>query len=105
MSDAGVVWLRQVIELDKVSAAGEYAYREVTARCDAELAILEEHREWGADGPCMRCATWDTPPPGHERPPGSQFDLMGFLVPWPCETARLLASGYQHREGYAAHWT
>jgi hypothetical protein len=62
------------------------------ADCEAKLAILDEHgpfdpaSEW-LSGYCRTCGELD-----HHR------------VAWPCRTVRLLASAYQHRDGYATHW-
>ena len=58
--------------------------QDVIARCEAELAILDEHgpSEVAPDA-CRRC--------------------KGGLA-FPCRTVRLLASGYRHRPGYAEAW-
>ena len=103
-----VAWLRNEIEQDRVFAAACLArpmfgsdleaIAERVARCEAELAILDEHRgdpsEWGGRRPdgawqrqglvCMSCGHDD----GHSG------------VAWPCRTVRLLAGGYKHRPGY-----
>jgi hypothetical protein len=57
--------------------------RSAIARCEAELAILDEHAEGWQIGDPLRDCQWET---------------------WPCRTLRLVASGYRHREGYAQHW-
>jgi hypothetical protein len=68
--------------------------QDVIARCEAELAILGEHApQRDYPGKCQRCIT----------------DRKGYPEEWadddyPCLTVQLLASGYRHREGYAAHW-
>jgi Family of unknown function (DUF6221) len=64
-------------------------------RCEAELAILDEH----------------PPHPGTD-PPRCETCLDSRLLspeyweanPWPCKTVRLVASAYRHRLGYAEHW-
>lgn len=61
--------------------------RDTIARCEAELAILDEHGPDDTFGPgdvCC-CACGDRP-----------------QVPFPCRTVRLLAGGYRHRPGYPA---
>ncbi len=57
--------------------------RNTVARCEAELAILDEHADGWQIGDPLRDCQWEA---------------------WPCHTLRLLASGYKHREGYAQHW-
>ena len=63
--------------------------RDTIARCEAELAILDEHG--GAPGIdpgevcCVRCGDYPQ-------------------EPHPCRTVRLLASGYRHRPGYQEAW-
>ena len=84
---------------DRQVENGEHMARQnplnVIADCEAKLAILAEHAQWGAGGPCKRCADWST---------GGVFDIQGVLCLWPCQTVRSLASAYRHREGYADHW-
>ena len=66
--------------------------RDAVADCEAKLAILDEHGPNDTFGPddicCSACG--DVP-----------------QVPFPCQTVRLLASGYRHRPGFpvalAAH--
>lgn len=63
--------------------------RDVIARCEAELAILDEHR--AADGACpgeVCCITCGDYP----------------QVEYPCRTVRLLAGGYRFRPGYREEW-
>ena len=74
--------------------------QDVIARCEAELAILDAHAfdttgKFGSEGP-PRCTTCLSDRDGYEE----QWEAD----PWPCQTVRLLASGYRHREGYAEHW-
>lgn len=65
--------------------------QDVIARCDAELAILDEHED--IDGHCETCGNYD--------PTG----LHEHSVAAPCRTVRLLAQGYRHRDGWQADWT
>lgn len=63
--------------------------RDVIARCEAELAILDEHGPddtFGPDDLCC-CACGDRP-----------------QVPFPCRTVRILLGAYQHRTGFKAEW-
>jgi hypothetical protein len=61
--------------------------QDTIARCEAELAILDEHPPY-ADDPdhCARCQNW----------------LYAVAAPWPCTTIRALAWGYRHRRGFPA---
>jgi hypothetical protein len=109
MSDEkAVAWLRQVIEGDKVSATG-FGDREVTARCEAELAILDEHY----------ILTSDDKNPDYEefcvyRFPSHGYDFgcvcchyyaQGAVRNYGyCRTLAAVASAYRHREGYTEHW-
>jgi len=70
------------------------------ARCEAELAILDEHApdcvgEFGETVParCQRCIADRDPYP--ELWKGDSY---------PCRTVSLLASGYRHQPGYAEAW-
>lgn len=71
--------------------------RDTIARCEAELAILDEHHPEDADyrdgdgiertsRECITC-----------EPPGTPDN-------YPCPTVRLLAAGYKHWPGYRAEW-
>ena len=63
--------------------------RDTIARCEAELAILDEHGPddtFGPDDLCC-CACGDRP-----------------QVPFPCRTVRILLGAYQHRTGFKAEW-
>lgn len=69
----------------------------VIARCEAELAILDEHAPVKAGhGPkkdhlcCSACV--------------SVSDDAYLAIRSPCRTVRLLASGYKHRPGYREEW-
>jgi len=64
--------------------------QDVIARCDAELAILDEHED--IDGHCETCGNYD--------PTG----LHEHSVAAPCRTVRLLAQGYRHRDGWRGEW-
>ena len=61
--------------------------RSVIARCEAELAILDEHRAEAGCFPdelcCVTCGDFPQ-------------------VLFPCRTVRLLAGGYKHRPGFPA---
>lgn len=107
-----IAWLRPLVEADRKrwaeqvahlqgaphrlavtfssEIAGKIAYAEEQIfRCEAELAILDEHPpndSFGADDIC--CSTCGDVP----------------QVPFPCSTVRLLASGYRHRPGYREEW-
>lgn len=63
--------------------------RDVIARCEAELAILDEHGPddtFGPDDVCC-CACGDRP-----------------QVPFPCRTVRVLLGAYKHQPGFKAEW-
>lgn len=105
-------------------AAGEHIAandpRDTIARCEAELAILDEHapvadyppesiaehraRGWpeyqltmmAAMVYCARCHVWVD----DAREDESQCNPVGY----PCKTVRLLGHGYRHRPGYRAEW-
>jgi hypothetical protein len=94
-----VAWLRQVITANLEhyrQVAGSADAGEKGARCEAELAILDEHApaDFTAYGErlCRRCR-WDD----DER--GRDDDAHHWAV-YPCRTVRLLLSGYKHRPGY-----
>jgi len=64
--------------------------QDTIARCEAELAILDEHypQDRGESIPGADCGIcWHVGVPGASEP-------------YPCRTVRLLASGYKHRPGY-----
>lgn len=69
---------------------------DVIARCDTELAILNEH--YGPTA-CRMCSDRI---PDEMRTPGS--DLWLRQEPSPCKTVRLIAQGYRHRPGYQEAW-
>jgi hypothetical protein len=109
-------------EVDEANAAHVAANdpQDTIARCEAELAILDEHacvpdyppesiaehraRGWPEDRLkamaemvyCDRCHT----PVDDAREDESQ--CLGVI--YPCRTVRLLASGYRHRPGYREEW-
>ena len=63
--------------------------RDTIARCEAELAILDEHKpDRGIDPDEMCCTTCGDYP----------------QVEYPCQTVRLLGAGYRHRRGYLPEW-
>ena len=79
---------------------------DVIARCEAELAILDQHQPVSvAEGEfvvkrwqeCQEC--------------GPNNDLSGvYAVPgegesfWPCQTLRVLLGAYKHQPGFKAEW-
>jgi hypothetical protein len=74
--------------------------QDVIARCEVELAILDEHQfdttgKFGApDRP--RCLVCLTDRDGYEE--------LWVADPWPCKTIQHVASGHRHRAGWAEHW-
>jgi Family of unknown function (DUF6221) len=79
--------------------------RDTSARCEAELAILDEHASDGdARWPeCIRCA--DTHPANCDcgwEAGGGEHRRAAHA--YPCRTVRLLASSYRHRDGYKEEW-
>lgn len=66
--------------------------RDTIARCEAELAILDEHHATNGETSCAVCIVpdWGYPTHGGSSP-----------APYPCGTIISLASGYRHRDGYA----
>ena len=59
--------------------------QDTIARCEAELAILDEHGPWDLDADAYCSACGDVP-----------------QVAYPCRTVRLLTGGYKHRPGFPA---
>lgn len=94
----------EVVFLPRAEHEDRYLHaraREHAARCEAELAVLDEHKSSGGMYPtCRTCADWS---------PGS---YMGDEEEWeeppddmsarahPCKTVRLLGYGYRFRPGY-----
>ena len=74
--------------------------QDTIARCEAELAILDEHKptDWTAYGDhmCRRCH--------RPREEAREDEEQCEWLTWPCRTARLLGSGYRHRPGYLEEW-
>ncbi len=111
MNEEAVKWLReqitgtleyarQIAARRPINPMRSHEMRDLIARCAAELAILDAHAfdttgKFGSEGP-PRCTTCLSDRDGYEE----QWEAD----PWPCQTVRLLASGYRHREGYAEHW-
>jgi hypothetical protein len=62
--------------------------RSAIARCEAELAVLDEHAARDADVGLML---------GPDRLRQREWAGLRLAV-------RLLAGGYRHRDGWAAHW-
>jgi hypothetical protein len=74
--------------------------RDTIARCEAELAILDEHApdylsKYGSPGPplCRRCIT-----------AREGYEELWEGDPYPCRTVRLLGSAYKHQPGYREEW-
>jgi hypothetical protein len=65
--------------------------QDTIARCEAELAILDEHQSVAV--PLM---AW--------RGCGTCKDPIAGPAAFPCRTVRLLATGYRHRDGYREEW-
>lgn len=67
--------------------------RDVIARCEGELGILDEHAlaDYGYGPYCRTCF--------------DPSDGLPHALPFPCKTLVLLAAGYRHHPGYAeAGW-
>ena len=123
-------WLREVVAADRefwskraadllpdVEREGEYWYfeaRERAARCEAELAILDEHALTWPDGePEYEQAEEKfvsddgevrfLPVRGGQVPPYT-CQICGYDNGRSCRTVRLLGSGYRNRAGYDSSW-
>lgn len=75
--------------------------RDTIARCEAELAILDQHQ-----ATANFCGDWL-----ECRECGPNNDGSALLAApgqgekfWPCMTVRLLARGYRHKDGYVPAW-
>lgn len=66
--------------------------RDTIARCEAELAVLDEHRPFDPDSDWLRdfCATCG--------------ELDHRKIRFPCRTVRLIGYGYRYRPGYREVW-
>lgn len=79
--------------------------RDTIARCEAELAILDEHAsdEDPVLEDCIRCGT-----ALHAGPCECPNALSGQhereALAYPCPTVRHVASAYKHHEGWGKHW-
>ena len=86
--------------------------RDLTARCEAELAAIGEHRlVIAAPGGGWYHAPWRilVEEPTWERLWGltsgvTEEHCRACRCRFPCPVLRLAASGYRHRDGYPAHW-
>lgn len=65
--------------------------QDTIARCEAELAILDEHHQ-GPNGSVWCCVC---------DPAADMNDSDRW---YPCNTARSVAGAYRHKPGYADHW-
>lgn len=107
-------WLRSTIEGDKAAAEkatppppfllsedAEHLMRQnprdTIARCEAELALLDEHaiEDTGFGKYCRVYAEYST-----KR--GEESELEP--APAPCRTVQLVARGYRHRLGFQPEW-
>ena len=73
--------------------------QDTIARCEAELAILDEHGPTGwtayGDRMCRRCVYQDDEP---------EQDELHRWVPYPCRTVRLMLGAYRYRKGFNPDW-
>jgi hypothetical protein len=73
--------------------------RDTIARCEAELAVLDEHTPYVTTEPfngrrCVRCASDKAYPSG-----------VAIMEAFPCRTVRLIGYAYRFRPGYReAEW-
>jgi hypothetical protein len=71
--------------------------RDTIARCESELAILDEHVPydctWPGGSRCTVCASSGTYPNG-----------VAIMAAFPCRTIRLIGHGYRYRPGYLEAW-
>ena len=77
--------------------------RDTIARCEAELAILDEHvsdehERWPE---CIRCAYIHPAKCECGKLDGEHWRAP---CPYPCNTVRLLGSAYKHQPGYREEW-
>lgn len=77
--------------------------RDVIARCEAELAILDEHDESETPEE-LRHGHWEGHGSNERWIRNEPNDCPVCGDESPCRTVRLLASGYKHRPGYAEAW-
>lgn len=64
----------------------------VLDRCAADLELLDEHR--AIDGYCRTCSQTERQP-----------DPVGWFVPAPCRTIRLIGTAYRHTiGGWRGEW-
>jgi hypothetical protein len=87
--------------------------RNTVARCEAELAILDEHYIlWSAGSGISNPEQYDefsvVPVGGANQDHGCvcchYYGMGGVKGYGVCRTVRLLAGGYRHRDGYAELW-
>ncbi|OPG13654.1 DUF6221 family protein [Microbispora sp. GKU 823] len=93
-NDSSVEWAAQYAGDCALDAEAEHIQanlpRDAVARCEADLAILDEHAPgWvGLKMERQVCMV-------HDPRSGDS---------WPCRTVRLLARGYRHRPGWQQGW-
>ncbi len=107
MNDEAVKWLREQIgwwlDYGRQNAARRpitplrsHEMRDLVARCEAELAIL--------DG-CDDQESWlESAREGEPGDPTLSLEWREGFVAALRQVRELVASGYRHREGYAQHW-
>lgn len=67
----------------------------VIARCEADLAKLDEHADNG-NGSCRTCAAWDDPIDPETGSRRTEDDIQATPAAHPCRTVRLIAWGLRH---------
>jgi hypothetical protein len=72
--------------------------RDTIARCESELAVLDEHAPYACTWPggsrCTTCASSEVYPNG-----------VAVMAAFPCRTVRLLGRAYRHHAGYLEAWS
>ena len=98
-ADSRLVASRWIIGDDMPATALEHIVlndpRDVIARCDAELALLDEHP------PATHRATWDREERICDR---CRYDEGLDTFVYPCPTVLAVASAYRHRPGFKEDW-
>jgi hypothetical protein len=94
---------------DRQVENGEHMARhdpqDALARCESDLALLDLHFPVAYEPPWQRPGWTEC---GECGPNDGSSEFV--TVPaagesfYPCQTVRLVASGYRHRDGYAEHW-
>lgn len=81
------------LDPDRAAHMAIHDPRDTIARCEADLALLDEHAvdDTGFGKYCRVCSEYSTKP-GE----GGELEPAGA----PCRTVRILACGYKNRAGY-----